>query len=111
MGHEETIKKIELVTDTLVREFNPEKVILFGSWAWGNPTADSDVDLFVIKDTEDSTRELAREINGSISPRPFPIDVIVYRPEQVEASLESGNFFIEDIITNGRILYDRQTKE
>lgn len=97
-------QKLKEITDKIVKEFQPEKVILFGSWAWGNPTPDSDVDLFVVKDT-DNTRELARKIDGSIFPRPFPIDLIVYRPEQAERRRVAGDFFIKAIFAQGKVLY------
>lgn len=99
-------QKIKEITEKIVKEYQPEKIILFGSWAWGNPGPDSDVDLFIVKETE-NTRELARQIDGSIYPRPFPVDLIVYRPQQIIKSLSGGNLFIRDILTNGRILYAR----
>lgn len=97
-------EKIELVKEKIVREFNPEKIILFGSCAWGTPNENSDVDLFIVKETED-TRKLAREIDGSIFPRPFPIDIIVYTPENVKKRLAINDFFIRDIFNNGKLLY------
>lgn len=100
-----TEEKIKEVAQRVARQFDPEKIILFGSWAWGNPTADSDVDLFVIKDTEESSRKVAREIDGSILLRPFPLDILVYKPDEIERSIKKGNFFIRDIITKGKILY------
>lgn len=97
-------EKIELVKEKIVREFKPEKIILFGSCAWGTPNENSDVDLFIVKETED-TRKLAREIDGSIFPRPFPIDIIVYTPENVKKRLAINDFFIRDIFNNGKLLY------
>ncbi|MFH1769146.1 MAG: nucleotidyltransferase domain-containing protein [Parcubacteria group bacterium] len=103
---DESREKIKEVTDKIVREFNPEKVILFGSHAWGKPTQDSDVDFFIIKDVE-NTREFASLIDGAIFPRPFPMDVVVYKPEQVAKSESEGDFFIKDILSNGKVLYAR----
>ena len=85
--------KIKTVAQEIARKFKPDKIILFGSYAWGTPGPDSDVDLFIIKET-DNTRETAREIDGSIRPRPFPIDLIVYKPASVEKSLTRKDFFI-----------------
>ncbi|MBF0345387.1 MAG: nucleotidyltransferase domain-containing protein [Nitrospirae bacterium] len=96
--------KLKAVTKKLVAEFQPEKIILFGSYAWGEPTEDSDVDLLVIKETE-NTREFAMEVDGSIFPRPFPLDLIVYKPEQVKREVMEGDFFIQDILTKGKVLY------
>jgi len=97
-------EKIELVKEKIVREFKPEKIILFGSYAWGTPDENSDIDLFIVKETED-TRKMAREIDGSIFPRPFPIDIIVYTPENVKKRLAINDFFIRDIFDNGKLLY------
>ncbi|MEK7172547.1 MAG: nucleotidyltransferase domain-containing protein [Patescibacteria group bacterium] len=97
-------EKIKEVSQKIAKEFKPEKIILFGSRAWGEPSPDSDVDLLVIKKAADN-RKLAREIDSSIFPRPFPLDLIVYGPEQVEQRKLRGDFFINDILTKGKILY------
>lgn len=99
-----TKAKIKEVVDKIAKEFQPEKIILFGSYAWGKPTPDSDVDLFVVKET-DNTREAARKIGRLIFPRPFPLDLIVYTPKQVERRQKSGDFFINDVLNKGIILY------
>jgi len=99
-----TQEKFKEITNKIVKEHKPEKIILFGSWAWGKPGPDSDVDLFVVKETE-NTRETAKEIDGSIFPRPFPIDLIVYTPAQLEKRKNMNDFFIKEIVTKGKILY------
>lgn len=104
MNNQVTQDKIQEVAQKIAREFKPEKIILFGSYAWGKPGPDSDVDLFVIKKTK-STRELARKISRTIFPRPFSLDLIVYRPEQIERRKNLGDFFINEIINNGKVLY------
>ena len=101
-----TIEKIEEITKTIATRFEPEKVILFGSYAWGSPGPDSDVDLCVIKETENS-RELAKEIDGSIFPRFFPLDLFVSNPKDVERREKEGDFFMKDILSKGRTLYAR----
>lgn len=100
-----TDQKIREVTLKIANNFQPEKIILFGSFAWGEPNENSDVDLFIIKKTDLSTREIAREIDGSIFPRPFPMDIVVYKPEQVLEREANNDFFIKDILTKGKILY------
>lgn len=100
-------KKILDLARQIGEKFHPDKIILFGSWAWGNPGPDSDVDLFIIKQT-DNTRRLGREMDGALFPRPFPLDLIVYQPEEVEKRLKGGDFFIHEIMTRGKILYDGQ---
>lgn len=97
-------EKLKEITDKIVKDYDPEKIILFGSYAWGEPGPDSDVDLFIVKDTSGSTREIARDIDGAIFPRPFPLDIIVYTPEQVNNSLQR-DFFIRNIVNKGKLIY------
>ncbi|MHB8844781.1 MAG: nucleotidyltransferase domain-containing protein [Nitrospirota bacterium] len=99
-------KTIEAVADKIAREFHPEKIILFGSYAWGKPGPDSDVDLLIIKSTDD-TRKTAREIDGAIFPRPFSLDIIVYDPRQVARRRDAGDFWMNDILSKGKVLYAR----
>lgn len=98
--------KIKDVALNIVRQFHPEKIILFGSWAWGSPGPDSDVDLLIIKETDD-TRRMAREIDMSLFPRPFPIDLIVCKPSQAEKRMHMGDFFFHDIFDKGTVLYSK----
>ena len=104
-----TQEKIREVADKIVKEYKPEKIILFGSYAWGKPGLDSDVDLFIVKKTNRSSREIAREISQAIFPRQFPLDILVYTPSEVERKIkEDRNLFIEDIINNGEVLYEKR---
>lgn len=105
MEAEITTEKIQNAVSKIVAAFKPEKIILFGSWAWGTPGPDSDVDLLVVKETQD-TRAESREISRMLFPRSFPIDVLVYRPRDLEQKIkEDRNLFLEDIVTNGKVLY------
>ncbi len=98
-------EKLQEITKKIVGEFHPEKIILFGSWAWGTPGPDSDVDLLIVQKTEGSARKVAQEISGSIFPRPFPLDVIVYSPERLEERIQLGDFFVRKVLSEGRMLY------
>lgn len=76
---------IKQLVDKIVREFNPKKVVLFGSYAWGNPKKNSDVDLLVIKDDPSkNTREMAIELEKILIERNLPLDLLVYKPEQLK---------------------------
>ena len=100
--------KLKEITDKIVREFQPEKIILFGSWAWGESQEWSAVDLFIIKRSEKRRFERANEIQSFLSPRTMSVDILVYTPEEVKKSInENRNLFIEDIMRNGRTLYSR----
>lgn len=98
---------IQQVTERIVRECNPHKVILFGSHAFGKQHLDSDFDLFVIMDSDLRRDQRARKISKLFPHRQFPLDVIVYTPEEVKNSLTRGNPFIKDVLEKGRVLYAR----
>ncbi len=104
MVQEQIYNKIKEIAATVGKNFQPNKIILFGSYAWGNPNSDSDIDLFIIKETN-NTRETARQISRSIFPRPFPIDFMVYTPSQTEKRKKMGDFFIKKILEKGQTLY------
>ena len=94
----------------IVSELKPEKIILFGSYAYGNPTPDSDVDLFVVIETNGKNKEMYRAVSRLLYPRQFPVDIIVKTPTEVEAALKGGidnGFFIREILKKGKVLYDR----
>lgn len=100
------IQKLKKVTDCIVREYSPEKIILFGSHAWGKPTKDSDIDLFVIKKTK--KKRIAREVElrKKLLGNQFPaLDLLIYTPEEVKKRVEIEDFFINSILKEGRILY------
>ena len=91
--------QIQAIAAVINEKFHPEKVILFGSYAYGTPTEDSDVDLFIIMKTGISILKQASLIRGEL-PSNIPIDVIVRTPEQVEERKE-GDFFIKQILKEG----------
>lgn len=92
----------------IVNELDPEKIVLFGSYARGNPTPDSDVDLLVILDTDKPRKERVVEVSLLLYPRLFPVDILVKTPQEIEDELEKGNFFIQEILEKGKVLYERR---
>ena len=102
-------EKIKLIVDKIVKEYQPEKIILFGSWAWGEPHEYSDLDLFVIKDTTRPSLKRIEDLDRLFSRRDLPMDFLVYTPEQVKQRLAIDDFFVRDILTNGKVLYDAET--
>ncbi len=89
-------------------ELNPEKIILFGSYAYGTPTPDSDVDLLVIMNTKQKTKDRYLTIGRLLRPRQFPVDIIVKTPQEVKCALKNkGSFFIHDIVARGKVFYER----
>jgi predicted nucleotidyltransferase len=89
----------------IVRECHPERVILFGSYSYGTPTADSDVDLLVVMPCEGKGCRKAVEILNKVNPK-FPVDLLVRTPEQVRQRLAWNDFFLREILEKGKILYE-----
>lgn len=106
MGKEEAITVIKQYAQKIVRDFGPEKIILFGSFAWGEPGRDSDADLLVVKETDD-TRALRREIDGALFPRELAVDLLVYQPKQLEQRVAKGDSFLTKVLREGTVLYAR----
>jgi predicted nucleotidyltransferase len=79
----------------------PQKIILFGSYAYGNPTPDSDVDLLVVMETKASRKERFLAVSRLLMPRPFAVDIIVRTPQEIETALKRNDFFIDEIMSQG----------
>jgi predicted nucleotidyltransferase len=92
----------------IVSELKPEKIILFGSYAYGNPTADSDVDLLVIMKTKAKEIDRYVAVSNLLYPRQFPVDILVKTPKEMEAEArKKGNYFMREILKKGKVLYER----
>jgi predicted nucleotidyltransferase len=98
---------LQSLTEKIVAEFTPEKIILFGSQAHGSPRADSDVDLLVILDFEGSSFRKSLDILNRIDPR-FPIDLIARHPEETARRYAQGDPLIRDALDHGTVLYERR---
>jgi predicted nucleotidyltransferase len=85
----------------VAREFQPEKIILFGSYATGSATCDSDVDLVVVMPFRGSATDKVVEIRGRVE-APFPMDLLVWRPKQVRKE----NSFTRSILREGKVMYE-----
>src|SRR5438477_9016384 len=86
-------------------QFHPEKIILFGSYAYGKPHKDSDVDILVVMPAYDEINQAVRILertNGS-----FPLDLIVRTPHNLRWRLEQGDWFLREIIERGMVLYEQ----
>jgi predicted nucleotidyltransferase len=99
---------IKKLCGQIAREFKPEKIILFGSQAYGEPTAESDIDLLVVMPYKGSPFRQAGEILKRVIPRVgvLPIDLIVRTPKQVEERLAIGDQFINEILGRGKVMYE-----
>lgn len=86
------------------RKFKPEKIILFGSYAYGTPSADSDVDILVVMPARNQ-HDQAVKIRWEV-PRSFPMDLIVWTPKNLGWRLAAGESFHTEIMTKGKVLYE-----
>jgi predicted nucleotidyltransferase len=100
-----TQKTISAFARRIAKQFNPQKIILFGSYAYGKPTQDSDVDMLVIMSFEGRGAYKSAEIATALRPE-FPADILVRTPEQIKQRLEWGDFFIREITEKGKVLYE-----
>lgn len=101
-------KQIRLLCDAIVREFHPEKIVLFGSYAYGKPHPDSDVDLLVVMPFEGSPFRQAGIILGHVvhTVGVLPMDILVRRAEQVRQRVLMGDSFMREIIERGKVIYE-----
>lgn len=99
--------KILTMVNKITTEFKPEKIILFGSWAWGKPEANSDIDMLVVKESSKPRSEREYELRTLLFPSEIPLDIMVYTPGELKQKIERDqNLFLKDIVNNGIILYD-----
>src|SRR3972149_10848023 len=101
-------EELDYIIKTIVRKSKPERIILFGSYASGNPKSWSDFDLFVIKDTSKRQIERAREIRRILPRgRSKGVDLIVLNPEEFNQALKERNIYLSKILKEGKELYAR----
>jgi predicted nucleotidyltransferase len=93
----------------IAKAVRPEKVILFGSYADGQPTQDSDVDFLVIHraPTRPARLNVAYKAHDALSPRLFPVDIVVRSTKQIRDRVGHGDFFLDEITSRGQVLYER----
>lgn len=87
----------------VAERFQPEKIILFGSYAYGTPHADSDVDILVVIQARNELSQAFR-IRCAIETT-FPLDLVIRTPENLKWRLEEGDWFLREIVAKGKVLY------
>ena len=96
-------REIQATCDEIVREFSPLQVILFGSYAYGTPTTDSDVDLFVVMEEKRQAWEMRERI-----PRRFQLDLHVWCPKDIAYRVAHNDWFLREVFEKGDVLYDTE---
>jgi len=99
------LRSIQRLADEIAHAFRVESVVLFGSQAWGEPDADSDVDLLVVMRCRGNPIDREVAIRQHVRPK-FPVDILVRTPAEVRRQLAAGDFFMSDIMAKGKVLYE-----
>ncbi len=104
---EELTKVIQDLLEKLLVHYAPEKVILFGSYAYGTPQASSDIDLLIIKETDERFIDRWVTVRRILSDprRTISLETIVLTPDEVASRLSSGDQFLIEILDKGEVLY------
>ncbi|MDH7475087.1 MAG: nucleotidyltransferase domain-containing protein [Anaerolineae bacterium] len=95
------------ITEIIVREYQPQRIILFGSYAYGTPDADSDIDLLIIKDTEETPEQrwfVVKKLLNHIH-RQVAVSPLVYTPREIDERLAINDLFLDEILEKGKRLY------
>lgn len=100
-----TMAAIRRLAAEIAEKFHPEKIILFGSYAYGEPNEDSDVDLLIVMPTRNMISQSAR-IRLAINQVLFPLDLIVRTPKELKWRIEEGDWFLREIVGKGKVLYE-----
>ena len=101
-----TRDSINELTRRIARDFDPEKIILFGSYAYGTPSDDSDVDLLVILPFQGKSFRKSLEILNKADPL-FPVDLIARQPDDTARRYAQGDPLIQEVLDKGAVLYER----
>lgn len=99
--------KISEIVKKIASGYNPDKIILFGSYAIGNPNENSDLDLFVVKETDFPRPQRTVQVRKMLYGSMVPMDLIVYTPKEIEESKENIYSFVYEVLNNGIVLYER----
>jgi len=96
------------MVERLKRVYQPNKIVLFGSYAYGQPDRDSDIDLLIIKDTPDRPIDRRVAVSRIVSDpkRLVPFEPLVLTPQELQEQLAAGDLFLEEILTKGEVLYE-----
>ena len=92
----------------VAEQFRPDRIILFGSYAYGTPHEDSDVDILVVMATRSQIGQRVR-IRLAV-PAPFPMDLMVRTPNKLQRRLKMGDSFLREIVTRGKVLYEKNDR-
>ena len=102
-----TTELLQSIIQRIIAGMQPQKIILFGSYAYGTPSPDSDLDILVIMNTAKRPAERILDVSRLLRPRPFPMDILVRTPGEIASALEYKDSFIQEILAKGKVLYEQ----
>ncbi|MBU0651045.1 nucleotidyltransferase domain-containing protein [bacterium] len=100
-------KQIDNIVKIVVDKYNPDKVVLFGSYAKGNPSENSDLDLIIIKDSSEPRYKRANVIRKELRGMKIPIDLLVYTNDEIYKWKDNKSAFVTKALKSGKILYGK----
>ncbi|MFH1347809.1 MAG: nucleotidyltransferase domain-containing protein [Candidatus Margulisiibacteriota bacterium] len=100
-------KVLKEIAQRIVKKVRPEKIILFGSYAYGKPAKDSDLDFLIIKNTKLPASKRYALVSDALYPRLIPMDFIVRTPSEIKDRLQGFDPFLKEIFAKGKILYEK----
>lgn len=103
-----TQERLYEITSRIVSNYQPQKVVLFGSYAKGKATQGSDLDLLIVKETATPRYKRGREVRKPLRSLKTSIDLLVYTPDEIERWRDVKNAFITTILRTGKVLYERK---
>jgi predicted nucleotidyltransferase len=107
-GKDIPMRLIRRFAREVAERFHPDRIILFGSHAYGTPHDDSDVDVLVVMPCRNQL-DTAFKIHSTILP-PFPLDVIVRTPKEMSWRLREGESFLTEVVSKGKVLYEKDDR-
>jgi uncharacterized protein len=99
--------KIAEIVAKIALGYSPDKIILFGSYAAGNPNDDSDLDLFVIKDSDLPRPQRTALVRKMLYGVMIPIDLVVFTPKEIAESKDNRFSFVHEVLNSGKTVYER----
>lgn len=99
--------EIKKLSDVIRKKYKPEKIILFGSCAYGKIKPSSDIDMLIVKNSRKKSVERVKDVLF-LTDNNLPFEPLVYSPKEIKERLDKGDFFIRNILKKGKVLYEKR---
>lgn len=106
-----TIETIESVVNTIAEKFSPGKIILFGSYASGHPTPDSDLDLLIVMNSDQPRYRRPVPLHMLFNPAPCAMDLLVYTPDEIRKWNGTTNHIVTEAMLSGKVMYEHAARK